>query len=202
MRAGLLGCCLCLLVAVQGCGGGAGDGARPGVGGEVDKGAQALPAVGTDGTAPKSGTGRVFVARHCQYGRGDGRLTEEGRAQAAAMAVKLKDKHIDVILHSPIVRCEETARIIRESLGGKPRIESADWLHEDSKLGKDWRGQLPEGNILLITHSPVIRQLTSAEKASSHGEVTEVKKAGFVTADTRRYTQRGLGLGMRGCNGN
>jgi broad specificity phosphatase PhoE len=155
-----------MFAALQGCGGGAGDDARPGAGGDVDKGAQALPA---------AGVARVFVSRHCDYQPVDGRLTERGRAQAAAIASKLKDRHIDVIMHSPIARCEETARLIREGLGGKPRIQSADWLHEDSRLDKDWRAQLPKGNVLIVTHSPVIRQMTNAEKASSHGEVTEVK---------------------------
>ncbi len=44
-------------------------------------------------------------------------LTENGRAQVAATAAKLKDKGIDMIIASPVLRTKETARIVASELG-------------------------------------------------------------------------------------
>jgi len=47
-------------------------------------------------------------------------LTERGRTQAKAAALKLKDKGIEIIVSSPILRTKETAAIVAETLGIKP----------------------------------------------------------------------------------
>lgn len=44
-------------------------------------------------------------------------LTEVGKEQMAAAAVQLKDKNIDLIVASPLLRTKESARLIKEALG-------------------------------------------------------------------------------------
>jgi broad specificity phosphatase PhoE len=123
----------------------------------------------------EAGKRRVFVMRHCQYRHADGRLSEQGRRQAEAAAAGLRDERIGLILHSPSIRCEETALIVWTELERAPGIASVEWLGEDARLGPDWPGRLGDGGILLVTHAPVIRQLTHAAGAAGHGEVTRLK---------------------------
>lgn len=162
-------------MTAHGCGGGTGGTAGRCGDENLDKVADTGRDGGAGTAADRYGLREVFVARHCQYRYADGRLTEQGLNEAAGIAVKLRDRNIELILHSPIARCEETARLVWEGLGRKPRMASAEWLHEDAMLDQDWRGRLADGNVLLITHSPVIRQLTSAPGASICGEVTEIR---------------------------
>ncbi len=117
---------------------------------------------------------KVFLCRHCDYAPLTGSLTEKGRKQAARIAEKLKNEDIELVLHSPVKRCAETARIIRDKLK-TPKIRSAEWLHEDSETAEDWDEKTGDGTILLVTHSPVISQITDKKGASTFGVVTRLK---------------------------
>jgi broad specificity phosphatase PhoE len=68
---------------------------------------------------------RVYLIRHADvenpkrvlYGHLDGYpLSERGRAQAVEVGRRLRDQGIRRILHSPLERAEETARLIGEQL--------------------------------------------------------------------------------------
>jgi broad specificity phosphatase PhoE len=68
---------------------------------------------------------RVYLIRHADvenpkrvlYGHLDGfPLSERGRAQATEVGRRLRDRGIRRILHSPLERAEETARLIGEQL--------------------------------------------------------------------------------------
>jgi len=117
----------------------------------------------------------IFVARHCHYRQSDGRLSEEGRLQAAAIAAKLAGERIGLILHSPSLRCEETARIVWECMGCSPNIGSVDWLCEDAEHSEGLPG-CPGGGVLLVTHAPVVRRMTSRVEAACFGEVTRLDR--------------------------
>ena len=68
----------------------------------------------------------IYLARHgkpefpggekCCIGRTDLPLSEEGRAQIAALADSFKGKEIERIYTSPLKRCAESARILSELL--------------------------------------------------------------------------------------
>lgn len=69
---------------------------------------------------------RILAARHGQTqwnlqnkvcGRTDQLLTEEGQRQAEALADRLKDFPIDVILVSPLLRARQTAGAVAERRG-------------------------------------------------------------------------------------
>lgn len=50
-------------------------------------------------------------------------LTKNGREQIAAVADELKDKNIDLIFVSPLLRTKETAEIISKELGAEPTFD-------------------------------------------------------------------------------
>ena len=64
---------------------------------------------------------RVFVARHGQAqrpaGSDDGGLTDEGRAQALALAAELRSARISRVWTSSMARAAETAEIVAAELG-------------------------------------------------------------------------------------
>ena len=84
------------------------------------------------------GPTRFFLVRHGQseanaksvvQGLMDFRLDDSGRAQASALGLWLKDKGIEKIYSSPLVRASETASILAEKLG-LPRPEIVGELRE------------------------------------------------------------------------
>ena len=69
---------------------------------------------------------KLYVARHGQTeynaqnricGVTDLPLTEKGLQQAEALAQKLKDKNIDVIIASPLIRAQQTAAAVSGAIG-------------------------------------------------------------------------------------
>lgn len=83
---------------------------------------------------------KFFVARHGETtwnaqnkvcGRIEVELTEKGREQAAALGDKLKNKGIDVIISSPMIRAYDTSRIVAERCG-ITSIETDERLIEQS----------------------------------------------------------------------
>jgi broad specificity phosphatase PhoE len=77
---------------------------------------------------------KIYLMRHGQttgdledrYGGDyDDHLTDEGRKQAEELAQKLSGRNIEIIFHSPLLRAQETAHILVESLKiPKMEIES------------------------------------------------------------------------------
>ncbi|MDP3956775.1 MAG: class I tRNA ligase family protein, partial [bacterium] len=77
---------------------------------------------------------RWFIVRHGitdwnkedrAQGRSDIPLNEEGRAQARAIAQKLKQQNIELIISSPLLRAKETADIIAETIGVEVIVDAA-----------------------------------------------------------------------------
>ena len=69
---------------------------------------------------------KLYVARHGETewnaqgricGRTDIPLTERGEAQAKALAEKLADKGIDLIIASPMIRARQTAAAVSQEIG-------------------------------------------------------------------------------------
>ena len=69
---------------------------------------------------------KIYIARHGETewnrlnkicGLTDIELTDEGRKQAAALAERLKNTNISVIIASPLKRAMETAEYVSEALG-------------------------------------------------------------------------------------
>ena len=69
---------------------------------------------------------KLYVARHGETewnaqgricGRTDIPLTERGEAQAKALAEKMADKGIDLIIASPMIRARQTAAAVSQEIG-------------------------------------------------------------------------------------
>ncbi|MCA9361328.1 histidine phosphatase family protein [Candidatus Kaiserbacteria bacterium] len=58
----------------------------------------------------------------------DDHLTKKGREQLAQTATQVADKGIEIIFHSPLIRAQESAKIISDAIGCP--IEQRDGLEE------------------------------------------------------------------------
>jgi len=85
------------------------------------------------------------------------------RSAAASIAVV-----IDAIYHSPKKRTTQSAQIVSETVHCK-NVVSLDWLSDDNTLPANPWTKLQGKRIIVISHAPVLTQLTKmagAEKNS------------------------------------
>ena len=113
--------------------------------------------------AKKSGN-KYFVMRHGQAssnlthtwdfaGDPNNHLTDEGKKQVIESAEFLKDKHIDMIIHSPILRTTETAQIVAHTIGFSGSLITDDRLIE-FQAGGDWQGKPIKDFLLQFENYP------------------------------------------------
>lgn len=111
---------------------------------------------------------KLWLLRHGEAepaGRRDAdrELTVRGRQQVASMTAHLRGQPLAGVVCSPYIRARQTADIVLAELG----IESAPlivpWLVPDEPVQTAARqlDSLPEGNILLISHQPLLGLLGS-----------------------------------------
>ena len=107
----------------------------------------------------------IIFLRHGEYS-GES-LTDRGvdqvRSAAASIAVV-----IDAIYHSPKKRTTQSAQIVSETVHCK-NVVSLDWLSDDNTLPANPWTKLQGKRIIVISHAPVLTQLTKmagAEKNS------------------------------------
>lgn len=74
---------------------------------------------------------KIYIVRHGQttgdledrYGGDyDDHLTEEGEKQAMVLTDKLKDEGIQITMCSPLIRAQETAKILQNSISNLPSL--------------------------------------------------------------------------------
>ncbi|AAZ34113.1 phosphohistidine phosphatase SixA [Pseudomonas savastanoi pv. phaseolicola] len=109
---------------------------------------------------------KVWVLRHGEAqsrARSDAEreLTAHGREEVLKSAVHLSDKSVQRIIASPYVRAQQTAELVRQSLGFNDPVVTVPWLTPDSsprevllqldKLGVD--------EVLLVSHQPLVGEL-------------------------------------------
>jgi len=115
----------------------------------------------------------VYILRHGKaeaagqgMGDADRRLTKKGREDSAAAGrwIAAQEIRFDLVAASPLVRAQETAAIIAESLGDKDRIVTWEMLapggNTDSvchQIGKYEDAR----SILLVGHEPLLSALIS-----------------------------------------
>ncbi len=111
----------------------------------------------------KSGN-KYFVMRHGEAGsntthtfdfKGDPEncLTEEGKRQVLASAEQLKNKKIDIIVHSPMLRTTETAKLVAEAIGFSGDLATDDRLRE-IQPGSSWQGKKIHDFLEQYSHYP------------------------------------------------
>ena len=84
---------------------------------------------------------RLYIIRHAEPDYPRDALTEQGHAQAQALACRLGEMRIDRVYSSPMNRALETARYSAERLGLEVRIELwarelEDWWIPDAAVGE------------------------------------------------------------------
>ncbi|OEV24701.1 phosphoglycerate mutase [Streptomyces nanshensis] len=60
----------------------------------------------------------LYLARHAEASPDDGRLTEAGRRQAVLLGERLCRTPLSAVVHGPLPRAEETARLVQGRLRG------------------------------------------------------------------------------------
>lgn len=111
---------------------------------------------------------RVWILRHGQaepsaINDAERRLTDAGRAEVADMAEQLAGHALEAIIASPYRRAQQTAELMREQLGFRRSIITVEWLTPDSDpfAVLDELADRVEGEVLLVSHQPLVGQLLS-----------------------------------------
>src|SRR5437899_7753977 len=125
---------------------------------------------------------RFFLIRHAEvenphrvlYGHLDGfHLSALGRAQAAAVGAELREAGLTHIVHSPLERAVETARIIADQLTPRPALESDPELRE-AEFSRYLQGipywQIPVRRPLWFVHKARRGLLPGDETIEAMGE--------------------------------
>jgi phosphohistidine phosphatase len=88
-------------------------------------------------------------------------LTRHGAKQVMRSAAQLLGRPLMVILASPYVRTQQSAQLLRETLGLGIEIISVPWLTPDAELAEVLRqlDAYSEQELVLVTHQPLIGDL-------------------------------------------
>lgn len=94
-------------------------------------------------------------------------LTEEGatRFRAQVRGLRELDVAADIILASPLLRCQQTAQLLAEGLSGDVSVETLDALRPGGRIADVIEGLAPHrraGALALVGHEPSIGYLASA----------------------------------------
>lgn len=145
-------------------------------------------------------TGQLFLVRHAQAGTrsewdGDDQLrplTHSGRAQALALAARLREMATGMLVSSPYVRCLQTVEPLAALVGTD--VQADPRLAEDTgSLGAlQLLEELPDGSVL-CTHGDVIPDTIAALQrrgCTFHGAPDWRKATVWVLqrADDRSFT--------------
>ena len=126
-------------------------------------------------------------------------LTERGREEVLHSAALLMGQPLTAIYASPYLRAQQTAQLVRETLGFEPEIRTVDWLTPDSDSDKVAEQLVSVSDVLLVSHTPLVGNLLSylqhgagypPEKVSTAG-LAEIKGdellVGSMTLDSIKH---------------
>lgn len=85
-------------------------------------------------------------------------LTAHGQHEVLLTALKLNDKPIDLILHSPYVRAVQTAELVIKTIGYTSKVQQIAWITPDDDSHKAVKelDKLTGKNILIVSHQPFL----------------------------------------------
>ncbi|MFG0382460.1 phosphohistidine phosphatase SixA [Pseudomonas sp. zbq_18] len=87
-------------------------------------------------------------------------LTERGRREVRKAAERLRGCELAHILVSPYLRAQQTAELVRESLGLKLPLTTVDWATpDDSPRAAANQLDAYPGECLLVSHNPLLGSL-------------------------------------------
>lgn len=131
----------------------------------------------------------LYILRHAEAepeARTDAEraLTSKGRDQAKAAGRFCGEHEIypAVILASPLVRSQQTAKLVWKELGEKPKLETAEFLSAGMKPETAFanlsRFSIP-GTMMLVGHEPDLSEFIAASIGAS-SESIRLRKAGLA----------------------
>ncbi|HBZ95713.1 MAG TPA: phosphohistidine phosphatase SixA [Pseudomonas sp.] len=88
-------------------------------------------------------------------------LTAYGRKEVQQAATQLAGRPLTAIIASPYVRAQQTAELVRSSLGFAGKINTVPWLTPDSdpRDALKFLDEREGGEVLLVSHQPLIGAL-------------------------------------------
>ena len=107
-------------------------------------------------------------------------LTERGREEVLHSAALLMGQPLTAIYASPYLRAQQTAQLVRETLGFEPEIRTVDWLTPDNRPQAVAEQLVSVDHALLVSHNPLVGNLLGYLQ---HGHVQDpeaVKTAGLA----------------------
>lgn len=127
-------------------------------------------------------------------------LTAHGRAQVVRSAKLLVGQPLDAILVSPYVRAQQTAELVRETLGFEPDLLTVDWLTPESNP-QSALALIPEmGNVLLVSHQPFVGALIGLLQHGHYREPQPMQTASLAELEGEWPLAGGMTLlGVRDC---
>jgi phosphohistidine phosphatase len=133
---------------------------------------------------------KLYIVRHGLAGEhGDPRypddrlrpLTDEGRKRFAntVKALEATGIKISLIATSPLVRCRQTAEILAERIGGKPRLVEMEALVPGSDLNSliEWTNNQAVDEVAWVGHAPDVSDLAGHLIARSYAQIRFAKGA-------------------------
>ena len=111
-------------------------------------------------------------------------LTSKGRDQAKAVGRFCGEHEIfpAIILTSPLVRAQQTAKLVWKELGEKPKLETAEFLsagmNPEAAFSNLSKFSTP-GTLMLVGHEPDLSEFIAASIGGS-SESIRLRKAGLA----------------------
>ena len=131
----------------------------------------------------------LYILRHAEAepeARTDAErsLTSKGRDQAKAIGRFCFEQGIfpAVILTSPLVRAQQTAKLVWKELGEKPKLGTAEFLSAGMKpetAFTNFRKFSDSGTLMLVGHEPDLSEFIAASIGGS-SESIRLRKAGLA----------------------
>ena len=88
-------------------------------------------------------------------------LTDHGREEVLHSAALLMGQPLTAIYASPYLRAQQTAQLVRETLGFEPEIRIVEWLTPDTDPDKVAEQLVSVSEALLVSHNPLVGNLLS-----------------------------------------
>lgn len=108
----------------------------------------------------------LWLLRHGEaqpHARSDAQraLTEQGRAEVRQSAERLRGRSLQRILVSPYLRAQQTAELVRDTLGLDLPLTTLDWLTPDDSPREvaNRLDQYPADELLVVSHNPLLGAL-------------------------------------------
>ena len=125
-------------------------------------------------------------------------LTELGRKKMRKAANRLRNQvaHLQVVVHSPLVRARETAQIIARACGDPPLVEcpSLDYRYPPEAVA-EWLAQYPADQLIAaVGHEPQLSRLTGLLLTGVAHGLLVFRKGGVVMLEFPQRVAVGRGL--------